>query len=84
MDMSEVPLRPVDLLFPERRQRMADSVCTTCGDKIIAHPHAKFYRKTSPPGYCFEDLFHDDLSVREYRISGMCQKCQDSVFGVKL
>ena len=24
--------------------------------------------------------FLDELSVREYRISGMCQKCQDSVF----
>lgn len=23
----------------------------------------------------------DDLSVREYRISGMCQKCQDQTFG---
>jgi hypothetical protein len=25
--------------------------------------------------------FRDDLSVKEYQISGMCQKCQDSVFG---
>ena len=25
--------------------------------------------------------FTDDLSVKEYQISGMCQKCQDSVFG---
>jgi len=25
--------------------------------------------------------FQDDLSRREYRISGLCQKCQDSVFG---
>lgn len=24
--------------------------------------------------------FHDDLSRKEYTISGMCQKCQDSVF----
>jgi hypothetical protein len=24
--------------------------------------------------------FRDDLSVREFHISGMCQKCQDSVF----
>lgn len=24
--------------------------------------------------------FVDDLSRREYRISGMCQECQDSVF----
>jgi hypothetical protein len=25
--------------------------------------------------------FRDDISVDEYMISGMCQKCQDSVFG---
>lgn len=26
--------------------------------------------------------FRDDTSRKEYTISGMCQKCQDSVFGV--
>lgn len=26
-------------------------------------------------------LFSDELSVKEFYISGMCQKCQDSVFG---
>jgi len=26
--------------------------------------------------------FRDELSQREYGISGMCQNCQDSVFGV--
>ena len=26
--------------------------------------------------------FRDDISRKEYAISGMCQKCQDSVFGV--
>ena len=25
--------------------------------------------------------FRDQLSAREYEISGMCQECQDSVFG---
>ena len=25
--------------------------------------------------------FRDDMSAREYRISGFCQKCQDKVFG---
>lgn len=28
-----------------------------------------------------EEDFRDGTSKREYRISGMCQKCQDSVFG---
>jgi len=25
--------------------------------------------------------FRDDLSRREYRISGLCQSCQDAIFG---
>ena len=27
------------------------------------------------------DGFRDSLSHKEYQISGLCQKCQDSVFG---
>jgi len=26
------------------------------------------------------ESFHDILSVKEYKISGMCQKCQDETF----
>ena len=26
------------------------------------------------------DIFRDSLSVKEYNISGMCQKCQDEIF----
>jgi len=29
-----------------------------------------------------EEDFRDDLSKKEFGISGMCQECQDSVFGV--
>lgn len=25
--------------------------------------------------------FRNTLSVKEYKISGMCQKCQDNIFG---
>jgi hypothetical protein len=28
------------------------------------------------------DRFRDELSAKEYDISGMCQECQDSVFNV--
>lgn len=28
-----------------------------------------------------ETEFRDEISRREYTISGMCQKCQDKVFG---
>ena len=27
------------------------------------------------------DSFKDELSLKEFHISGMCQNCQDSVFG---
>ena len=27
------------------------------------------------------NTFKDELSKREYSISGLCQKCQDSIFG---
>ncbi len=27
--------------------------------------------------------FTDELSKREYKISGLCQKCQDSAFGCR-
>jgi len=34
-------------------------------------------------GTCGSEVgpFRDDLSRREHRISGMCQTCQDEVFG---
>ena len=28
-----------------------------------------------------EDEFRDELSKREFKISGMCQECQDKIFG---
>lgn len=33
--------------------------------------------------FCAGDAstFKDDLSEKEYRISGLCQKCQDETFG---
>jgi len=26
------------------------------------------------------DEFHDELSKKEFKISGLCQKCQDGIF----
>ncbi len=57
--------RPVDSIFPERREAMQDRKCIPapigCG-KVASH-------------------FKDDISAKEYRISGLCQNCQDSIFG---
>jgi hypothetical protein len=35
-----------------------------------------------PPMGCGKPIegFRDDLSAKEYRISGLCQNCQDEVF----
>jgi hypothetical protein len=41
--------------------------------------------KCIPPPYgCGKDAndFRNALSIREYRISGFCQECQDTIFGI--
>jgi hypothetical protein len=40
-------------------------------------------RCISPPIGCGEFVagFRDECSRKEFKISGLCQKCQDSVFG---
>lgn len=29
------------------------------------------------------DSFRDELSKKEYKISGLCQECQDKIFGTE-
>lgn len=62
-------------------ERLENNCCPTCGDKIIVHPNAIFYRQIDKSTRNLEDLFRDDFSFKEYSISGMCQKCQDKIFG---
>ena len=50
-----------------------DHDCPTCGK-----PATKTQNNKLPEAF----LFRDVLSAQEYRISGMCQSCQDGVFGV--
>jgi hypothetical protein len=47
--------------------------CATCGK-----PPSLSGRNDMPKEVF---IFRDELSAREYRISGMCQACQDGVFG---
>jgi hypothetical protein len=47
---------------------------TTC--PICSKPATVTPRNDLPRAF----LFRDELSAREYRISGMCQDCQDSIF----
>ncbi len=46
--------------------------CATCGK-----PPTDTGRNDCPLAF----MFRDELSAKEYYISGMCQACQDSVFG---
>ena len=50
----------------DRQTCIEEGICVTCDD-------AKGIKATS---------FRDDLSRKEYAISGMCQSCQDDVFGI--
>lgn len=60
-------MRPVDLIFPEadRENSIKNNLCI------------------KPPFGCGKpvDVFRDSLSLREYKISGLCQKCQNKIFG---
>jgi hypothetical protein len=54
-------------------------------DRILTEITGKVRRKVIGEGCMtcdYPDLaFRDELSKREYTISGMCQRCQDEVFG---
>jgi formylmethanofuran dehydrogenase subunit E len=47
-------------------------------------PEAKKLKDSGKCPTCKEDVgtFRNKASEREFDISGMCQKCQDSVFGM--
>lgn len=64
-DSNDIPRRPVDLLFAGRREAIAAERCI---------------RKPIGCGNP-TDGFDSDLSLAEFRISGLCQACQDEVFG---
>lgn len=59
--------RPVDKLFPQANRvgQIAKDCCV------------------KPPFGCGQPVgeFRDALSEKEYRVSGLCQKCQDEIFG---
>ena len=51
----------------DRRAIIRDNKCVSCGKSIhLASSITKAFR--------------DDISLREYSISGLCQQCQDRVF----
>jgi len=50
-------------------------------EAIFPGTKEKIEQKKCPT--CNNDIgeFRDEISKKEYKISGMCQKCQDEVFG---
>lgn len=57
-------------------------------DAFIQNLMGKNRTETIMNGHCMTcnnefiaDNFRDELSEKEYSISGMCQECQDNVFG---
>ena len=55
------------LAFPEEMELIDAGKCPSC---------------RMPPwiDQCGNPVFKDKLSLEEYRISGLCQECQDAVF----
>lgn len=56
-------------------------------DKLITNITGKDRKETVAERKCIicgntNLVFRDSLSVDEYKISGMCQSCQDDTFGV--
>lgn len=62
-DVSNIPKRLADALYPNRIPRMKAHVCVICNGKV--------------------EGFRDELSEKEFLISGMCQLCQDKTFNVE-
>jgi len=61
--------RPSDLLYSGRIESITRNTCAMTANDIGC----------VGDGEALE--FRDDVSKREYRISGMCQACQDAVWG---
>jgi len=58
--------KPVFSIFPEKLKAIKEGKCTGC-DKPLKGVNTEF---------------RNEVSRREYSVCGMCQACQDSIFGV--
>jgi hypothetical protein len=67
--------------FGRQMEMVKEHRCPFCGDKIVVHPHAIFYGGEGQVK-TIEHLFRNEKSLREFKISGLCQKCQDKTFGM--
>lgn len=69
--------RPIFKMFPELAADVVARRCPIC--KKIVNTGESFNKDYAP-----EELsspFKDELSRKEYSISGLCADCQDQIFG---
>ncbi len=69
-----------DTLFPMKTQQMVNEL-----DNISLSNFGRARSLAIAGRSCVTcgkraDIFRDSISVKEYNISGMCQKCQDEIF----
>lgn len=74
------PEKPAFQIFPKALEHIQYGRCPCC--KKIVNTGQAFNEKLDPEH--LSSPFRDDLSRKEYSISGLCQDCQDEVFGVDL
>ena len=65
--------------FTQKELEEEAQTITTGKPKSVSNLVAEEGCNTCPQEYPLE--FRDILSFKEYKIAGMCQKCQDEVFG---
>ena len=61
-------------------QRVLDNLANRVGDRTGSGVRVKGKCATCPREFDPETEFKDELSKREYRITGTCQRCQDRLF----
>ena len=76
--MAKIPV--VDKTFSEKHPSLEGAM--EAASKAVGGCGKRTYGKCAlcPREFDPEAEFKDELSKKEYRVSGMCQKCQDQMF----
>lgn len=71
-----------NIMEPTKKSAEITKLLDEMSDRTISITNDKCVR---PPIGCGKPIgeFRDEISKREYTISGLCQACQDEIFGEK-
>lgn len=72
--------KPAFKIFPDQAILVDQKKCPMCKKIIDFGEPNNFTSKFDPAK--ITSPFRNDLSRKEYTISGMCQDCQDAMFGM--